>query len=84
MAKINLLTLRETPTYRVSTNPAVCTTPELLAAVIGGSRQFETAENLLSHFGGDLRRMYNAQPDEFASVPGVGHRQQPESRRRSR
>ncbi|MEP0805855.1 MAG: DNA repair protein RadC [Chloroflexota bacterium] len=72
MTKIKLLTLRETPAYRVSTNPAVCTTPELLAAVIGGSRQIEAAENLLASFDGDLRRIYNAQPDEIANVPGVG------------
>ena len=39
---------------------------ELLAAVIGGPRQIEIAEELLALFQGDLRRLYQAHPAELA------------------
>jgi len=70
--KVKTLALRDTPAYRVSTNPTACNTPELLAAIIGGPRQIETAEVLLTRFSGDIRRMYNAQTEELARVHGIG------------
>lgn len=71
--KIKTLALRDTPAYRVSTNPMSCNTLELLSAIIGGPHQIETAEGLLAHFGGDIRRMFNAHIDEFSKVNGVGN-----------
>jgi DNA repair protein RadC len=44
---------------------------ELLAALIGGPNQVETAEQLLAAFG-NLRAMAAATPDELAAVKGVG------------
>jgi DNA repair protein RadC len=63
--------LRDQPAYRISQNAAACSVPELLAAVIGGERQIETAEALLAHFNGDLRRIYQAHPVELAQVHGI-------------
>lgn len=63
--------LRDQPAYRVTQNAGACSVPELLAAVIGGEKQIETAEALLAHFGGDLRRIYQAHPAELAQVKGI-------------
>ena len=48
-AKLKLLALRETPAYRVSTDPSSCTNVELLSAVVGGPKQIEIAESILAH-----------------------------------
>ena len=69
--KLHCLPLREQPAYRVAQNPAACNLSELLAALIGGTRQIEIAEALLSHFGGDIRRLYQAHPDELAQIRGI-------------
>jgi DNA repair protein RadC len=63
--------LRDQPAYRVTQNATACSVPELLAAVIGGEKQIETADALLAHFGGDLRRIYQAHPLELAQVKGI-------------
>lgn len=63
--------LRDQPAYRVTQNAASCSVPELLAAVIGGEKQIETADALLARFGGDLRRIYQAHPAELAQAKGV-------------
>ena len=65
------LAVRERPAYRASSAPSACTSVELLAAVIGGPQQIETANALLKKFG-TLRRLYNAHVNEIAGVPGVG------------
>ena len=70
--KLKRLPLREQPAYRVSQNAAACNLPELLAAVIGGSRQMERAHALLAHFDGDIHRLYLAPPAELMQVKGVG------------
>jgi DNA repair protein RadC len=70
--KVKTLALRDTPVYRVSTNPTTCNTLELLSAIIGGPRQIEIAEGLMAHFDGDVRRMFNAHVDEISRVYGVG------------
>ena len=72
--KLQQLSLREQPAYRVASNPASCTSLELLAAVIGGARQIETAENLMARFRGDLRNLYRAPVEEIADVSGIGPR----------
>ena len=63
--------LRDQPAYRVTQNAASCSVPELFATLIGGEKQIETADALLAHFGGDLRRIYQAHPTELAQVKGV-------------
>lgn len=69
--RLKRLPLREQPAYRVTENATACNLSELLAALIGGPRQIETAESLLAHFGGDLRRLYQAHPDEFEVIKGI-------------
>jgi DNA repair protein RadC len=65
------LPLREQPAQRVSQNAAACNITELMAAVIGGQKQIEIAQSLLAHFGGDVRRLYQAHPAELATVKGI-------------
>lgn len=69
--KLKSLPLREQPAYRVSQNAGACNLSELLAAVIGGAKQIEIAENLLARFDGDIRRLYQAHPAELATVRGI-------------
>lgn len=69
---VKTLALRDQPAYRVSTNPAACNTMELLAAIIGGPHQIELAGSLLSHFDGDIHRMFTAYPEQLCKVKGVG------------
>lgn len=68
---VKMRQLRDQPAYRVTKNATACSVPELLAAVIGGEKQIETADALLTHFGGDLRRIYQAHPLELAQVKGI-------------
>ena len=68
---IRNMPLREQPAYRVSQNPNACNLTELMAAVIGGTRQIEIAQNLIAHFGDDIRRLYQAHPAELARVRGI-------------
>jgi DNA repair protein RadC len=70
--KHKLLPLRDRPVERVSSSPTICTTGELLAALLGGPRPIETAEALVMHFKGNLREIQNAQTHEIAGVPGIG------------
>ncbi len=69
--RLKSLPLREQPAYRVSQNAAACNLTELLAAVIGGAKQIEIAQDLLTRFDGDIRRLYQAHPAELASVKGI-------------
>jgi DNA repair protein RadC len=61
----------EQPIHRVAERPSACNRVELLAALIGGPNQIDTAERLLAAFG-SLRAMSAATPDEMAAVKGVG------------
>ena len=70
--KLKLLAVRETPVYRVAADPSICTNVELLSAMIGGPKQIEIAEAILSHFSGDLHLMYQASVGELVSIAGVG------------
>jgi DNA repair protein RadC len=70
-SQVKLLPLRERPVYRASSAPSTCTSMELLAAVIGGPQQIETANALLAKFG-TLRRLYNAHISEIEEVAGIG------------
>jgi DNA repair protein RadC len=69
--KLKLLPLREQPAYRVTQSTASCSLVELLAAVIGGAQQIETAEALLARFT-DLNGLCRAQVAEIASLKGIG------------
>ena len=72
LPRLKTLPLREQPAYRVSQNASACSQIELLAAVIGGPKQIEIAEALLSHFQGNLHRVYQAHVSEIANVRGIG------------
>ena len=70
--KLKTLPLRDQPAYRVTANATGCSLAELLAAVVGGAQQIEIAEGLLSHFGGDIQRIYKANVAEISLVHGIG------------
>ena len=63
--------LREQPAYRVTQNANACNLTELMAAVIGGQKQIETAQSLLAFFSNDIRRLYQAHPAELTKVKGI-------------
>jgi len=69
--RLKTMPLREQPAYRVTQDAAACNQTELLAALIGGQKQIEIAEDLLTHFGNDIRRIYQAHPQELAKVRGI-------------
>jgi DNA repair protein RadC len=69
---LKCLPLRDQPAYKVSADPLACNLSELLASVIGGAQQIETANALLTAFSGDIQRMYKASVTELARVPGIG------------
>ncbi len=70
--RLKLLPIREQPAFRVARDSDACSLAELLAVIIGGSTQIETAEWLLSRFG-SIRKIAQAHVDEIAKVPGVGN-----------
>lgn len=70
-SKVKALPIREKPAYRVATGAETCNLAELLAVIIGGSEQIETAERLLARFG-TLHKLAGAHVNEIASVKGVG------------
>jgi DNA repair protein RadC len=68
---LKTMPLREQPAYRITQNANACNITELMAAVIGGQKQIEIAQALLTHFNNDIRRMYQAHPVELAKVKGI-------------
>jgi DNA repair protein RadC len=68
---LKTMPLREQPAYRVTQNAMACSLTELMAAVIGGQKQIETAHELLAHFHNDIRRVYQAHPTELTKVRGI-------------
>ena len=70
--RLKLLPIREQPAFRVAKDSDACSLAELLAVIIGGSTQIETAEWLLSRFG-SIRKIAQAHVDEIARVPGIGN-----------
>ena len=68
---LKTMPLREQPAYRVTQDATACNQTELLAALIGGQKQIEIAQALLAHFGHDIRRIYQAHPQELAKVRGI-------------
>ena len=69
---LKCLPLRDQPAYKVTADPLRCNLSELLASVIGGAQQIETANALLTAFSGDIQRMYQASVPELARVHGIG------------
>ena len=69
--KLKSMPLREQPAYRVTQNAHACNLTELMAAVIGGAKQIEIAQDLMAHFKNDIRRLYQAHPAELAKVKGI-------------
>jgi DNA repair protein RadC len=69
--KLKSMPLREQPAYRVTQNANACNLTELMAAVIGGAKQIEIAQDLMTHFNNDIRRLYQAHPAELAKVKGI-------------
>ncbi|MCB9136592.1 MAG: DNA repair protein RadC [Anaerolineales bacterium] len=71
-ARLTYLPAREHPVRRVAEHPTACNLVELLAALIGGPRQVETAEVLLQQFK-SLRAIRQAHAEEIAgNVAGIG------------
>ncbi len=68
---LKTMPLREQPAYRIALDPAARNITELMAAVIGGSKQIELSQALLARFDGDIRRLYQAHPSELAKVKGI-------------
>ena len=69
--RLKTMPLREQPAYRVTQDATACNQAELLAALIGGQKQIEIAQDLLAHFSNDIRRLYQAHPQELAKVRGI-------------
>ena len=70
--KLHYLPPQDHPVHRVAEAPAACNTTELLAALVGGPRQIEIAEDLLRQFG-SLRAIVQASIEEIAeTIRGIG------------
>lgn len=70
--RLTYIPLHEHPVRRVAEQPYACNLIELLATLIGGPRQVETAEHLLKQFK-TLRAIRQAHAEELAGeVPGIG------------
>jgi DNA repair protein RadC len=68
---VSALPVREQPTQRVLADSSSCSAVELLAALIGGPRQIETATALLAKFN-SVAGIVSASTADIASVRGVG------------
>jgi DNA repair protein RadC len=69
--KVKLLPLKEQPAYRVLVNAETCNLAELLAVIIGGKEQIETAERMLARFG-SIHKLSLAHVNEIAAIKGIG------------
>jgi DNA repair protein RadC len=68
---LEALPMRERPAWRVSYWAEGCSVTELLAALIGGARQVETAQQVLARFG-SLHLLARSNVEELMEVGGVG------------
>ncbi len=70
---LDALPTDQQPAYRINQlGGNACNVTELIAAVVGGPRQLETAGELLKTYHGDIRRMTNAPTAELATITGIG------------
>lgn len=65
------LPLRERPAWRVTYQAEGCSLIELVAVLIGGRSQIESAQELVGRFA-SLRSLLHATSEEISSVHGVG------------
>lgn len=72
LPRLKHLPVREQPAFRVSKDPDACSLAELLAVIIGGSNQIESAEQLLDQFG-TIRKIAQAHVDEIARIPAISN-----------
>ncbi len=70
--RMQLLPIFEQPAFRVARDSDACSLAELLAVIIGGSSQIETAESLLAQFG-TVQKIAQAHVVEIARVRGVSN-----------
>jgi DNA repair protein RadC len=68
---VGMLPLRERPIYRVQQDVGACNLVELLAAVVGGSRQIEIAHDLLGRLK-NLDGLAQASVHELTLTHGLG------------
>ena len=68
---VRALPLRERPLHRVRHDAGACNLVELLAAIVGGSRQIEIACDLLTRLEA-LHNLYRVPVEELTAVPGLG------------
>lgn len=68
---VQALPLCEQPVSRVRADTSICTTLELLAALIGGPQQIEIAQRLLTHFG-SLTNIFAAPSTTLLDITGLG------------
>jgi len=68
---LEALPARERPAWRVAYQADGCSLVELLAAVVGGSRQLEIAQELMAHFG-SAQAIARANCEELAAIDGIG------------
>lgn len=68
---VNTLPLRERPAWRVTYQADGCSIVELLAAIIGGARQIEAAQDIIARFG-SVQGLARATCEEVAEVDGIG------------
>jgi len=69
---VNALPLRERPASRVIADSSACNMIELLAAIIGGPRQIETATALMTKFG-STQGIVSASVADIAHTRGIGN-----------
>lgn len=70
--RMSILREEDTPSYRVTYQTQSCTAADILAVLIGGQRQIEAAEELLSLYRGSLTEINQATVEELSRVKGVG------------
>lgn len=68
---LETLPLRERPAWRAAYQAEGCNLVELLAALVGGSKQIEIAQALLGQFG-SVHALAKAGPAEIQQVAGAG------------
>jgi DNA repair protein RadC len=72
LPRLKHLPIREQPAFRVAKNSDACSLAELLAVIIGGSSQIESAEKLLVQFG-SIQKIAQAHVNELEKVPGISN-----------
>ncbi len=72
LPRLKALPVREQPAFRVAQDSDACSLAELLAVIIGGSSQIESADRLLAQFG-SIQKIAQAHVNEISGIPGVSN-----------